>query len=339
MAIASNDIVADGYDTEARWPMQVHPFRDGYSVIYEGDERGCFKAPDDLTTEERELLTQESLTAVPNLRIVGDGPGPERDRPDRIILWPDEDTAEAVDYPGRWCPGERGRVWLATDRGSYTLIAGLHGTGKSRLAGEFLAREAESGGQPLIIAAEAVGSWRIRNQQLPTGSRIPIVLGSGLSLKRLRAALQAAHRAGRSWPTAVVVDPATELMPPWAGDAQGSPYSHPLVAKATDRLTVAITAPGEEPPALIYCVHTPEGEQRGRGQRSVAGYSQRAGVGYLTVKPGTIRGAQATARLPLPVGWALAISASRGRPTRPGQVRRRSRSDHPPRRGEPRPTG
>ena len=43
MAIATEDIVADGYGTETSSPVQVHPLGNGYNVIYEADERGCFK--------------------------------------------------------------------------------------------------------------------------------------------------------------------------------------------------------------------------------------------------------------------------------------------------------
>ena len=208
-----------------------------------------------------------------------------------LILWPDEDQ-EGIDYPGRWVHGEEGRMWLPTDPGSYMLIAGLPGTGKSRFAHEIGARENEAGGQAVVIAPEAAQSWRLRNRLVPEGLRLPIVQGHQ-PLELIRAALLAGweeDRWRRGWPSLVIVDPVTELVPLWSGDRNGSPYFHANVVAATVELFKAINPPtGAEPPQVLYAVHTPETEQGGRGKRSVGGYAQRAGVAYLLPELGTVR--------------------------------------------------
>ena len=126
---------------------------------------------------------------------------------------------------------------------------------------------------------EAVNSWRHRNRQLPPGARVDIVAGVP-DLVGLRQVLKGRLLDGHSWPSLVVVDPATLAVGQWADSHRdGAVYSYPVVSRAVANLQEALDAP--IPPRLILTVHTPETEQGGRNVRAVGGYSQGAGVAYL----------------------------------------------------------
>ena len=205
-----------------------------------------------------------------------------------VMFYDADEDGETLDWPGEWAHGEEGRIWLATGQGEYTLLAGLPGKGKSHLAQELAARERENGGHPLAIVPEAANSWRHRNRQLPPGARVHIVAGVP-DLERLRQVLTERHKAGKPWPTLIVVDPATLAVAEWANVRhEAATYSYPVVSWAIAALEAATADPDGNRPKLIWCVHTPETEQGGRGKRAVGGYTQGAGVAYLLPQVGKV---------------------------------------------------
>ena len=209
-------------------------------------------------------------------------------------LWlPGDDGPTEVDWPsiGRWVPDEEGRIWLPTDPRAYCLVAGLPGTGKSHQALEWSARLQKAGEQVLVLPVEQPRSWRHRRRYYPTGAQ-PIIYPDADQIEQ-RDDLERLHRTlirklldrRRRWPTVVVVDLATDLVASLAGP--DNVYSKAYVTRVVDDLIRSVTSPDDDRPSLILLTHTPE--TMGNTGRSVAGYSQRAGVAYLTPTLGTVR--------------------------------------------------
>ena len=249
----------------------------GVDLLREAVEGGMERLTDALEREDPTPVSSPFQNPLPE-------PDPV---PPVAFIDADNDT-EPLDWPGEWAPGEEGRIWLASGQGEYTLLAGLPGKGKSHFAQELGAREREAGGHPLAILPEAANSWRHRNRQLPPAARVHIVFGVP-DLRGLRQALTERHNQGRPWPTLIVVDPATLCVVEWTNNhSEAATYSYPVVAAAVAALAEAVESPDGDRPKLIWSVHTPEGEQGGRGKRAVGGYTQAAGVGYLLPEVGKV---------------------------------------------------
>lgn len=274
-------------------PTAVQPVGSGYLVTHADGSRttlsfGDLEAFPTPGSALAEYHRDQADYGAAVLALIG-SPQPERttQAPPVTFIDADED-ALPIDWPGEWAPDEEGRIWLATGTGEYTLLAGLSGKGKSHLAQELAARERENGGESIVILPEAANSWRHRNRQLPPEARVHIVAGVP-DLDALRQVLTERRKAGKPWPTLIVVDPATLAVGQWANSHRdGATYDYPTVSKALAALEEAATSPDGHRPKLIWCVHTPETEAGGRGKRAVGGYTQSAGVAYLLPDVGKV---------------------------------------------------